>query len=55
MKCLNIYITISSIYDKRLNSLIIVGENHLPNKQPTYQYYRYALGSHKIFEIENPM
>ena len=51
----NTYLTISSIYDKRLNSLIIVGENILLNKQPTYQYYRYALESQKVFELENPM
>ena len=51
----NTYISISSIYDKRLNSLIIVGENILPNKQPTYQYYRYTLESQEIFELENSM
>ena len=51
----NTYISISSIYDKRLNSLIIVGENILPDKQPTYQYYRYTLELQEIFKLENSM
>lgn len=51
----NTYISISSIYDKRLNSLIIVGENILADKQPTYQYYRYSLESKELIESENSM
>jgi len=55
MKWLNSYLIISSIYDKRLNSIIIVDENILLNKQPTYEYYRYDLESQKVFELENPI
>ena len=51
----NKYSSISSLYDKRLNSLIIIGEDVLPNEQPTYQYYRYDLEVEKVFELNNPL
>jgi len=50
----NKYLSISSLYDKRLNALVIVGEDILPNEQPTYQYYRYDLEAEKVFELNNP-
>jgi hypothetical protein len=49
------YVSISSLYDQKLNALIIVGENFLPSKQPAYQFYRYSLETQQVFELENPM
>ena len=51
----NKYNSITSFYDKKLNALIIIGENFLLNKQPTYQYYKYSLETQKVLELDNPM
>ena len=49
------YLSISSQYDKKLNALIIVGEDFIDDEQPEYHFYRYALASQKVSELENPM
>ena len=51
----NKYASISSIYDDRLNALIITGENFQPNKQPNYQYYKYSLETKKVMDLNGPM
>ena len=49
------YHSISSIYDGRLNSLLILCSNDIPDEQPVYAYFRYDFDSQKVVELKNPM
>lgn len=55
IKLNNKYASISSIYDNRLNALIIIGENYQPNRQPDYQYYKYSLETKTVMDLDSPM
>ena len=49
------YHSISSLFDQRLNSLLILGSNNIPDEQPVYSYFRYDFDSHKVIELKNPI
>ena len=51
----NEYNSISSIFDQRLNSLLILGRNDIPDEQPVYAYFRYNFDSQTVTELKNPM
>jgi hypothetical protein len=51
----NKYHSISSVYDQRLNSLLILGRNDIPYEQSVYAYFRYDFDSQTVIELNNPM
>ena len=49
------YHSISSIYDHRLNSLLILCSNDIPDEQPVYAYFRYDFNTKSVNELKNPI